>query len=167
VMSILDRMKRLERESKHWPEWKLQDLEDRRLVEDTSGPTVVDVEKKTLDNKAFRRVLHTAKRSQLVVMSLLPGEDIGMETHPHTDQFLRIEKGHGKAILNGRTYRLVPGSAVLVTAGTRHNVVNTSRTEPLRLYTVYSPAKHPPGTVELRKPTHEELVALVDDLVGL
>lgn len=85
--------------------------------------------------------------SQLVVMALKPGEDIGRETHPDTDQFIRVEAGQGKAILDGQEYALADGSALVIPAGREHNVINTSSTEPLKLYTVYTPSEHPDGTI--------------------
>jgi mannose-6-phosphate isomerase-like protein (cupin superfamily) len=108
---------------------------------------VTDLEKKTLANTRFREVLFTGPHLQLVVMSLGPGEDIGLETHPDVDQFMRVEGGRGTAILDGREHALEDGSAVVIPAGTRHNVVNRSQTEPLKLYTLYSPPEHPEGTV--------------------
>lgn len=101
---------------------------------------IINLEKATLDNQNFRQVLYTAKNSQLVLMSLLPGEDIGEEVH-NLDQFIRIESGRGLAILNGREHQLLDGSAVVVPAGLKHNIVNTG-TDPLKLYTVYSPPEH-------------------------
>jgi len=110
-----------------------------------------DIEKKTLKNEYFREVLFTGPLSQLVVMALKPGEDIGLETHAHTDQFIRIEAGRGKAILGGKEYELKDGSAIVIPAGTEHNVVNTSSTEALKLYSVYTPPEHPDGTIHKTK----------------
>ena len=110
-----------------------------------------DIEKKSLENHFFREVLFTGPHSQLVVMSLNPGEEIGQETHPDTDQFIRVEAGSGKAILDGQEYPLADGSALVIPAGAEHNVVNTSATEPLKLYTVYTPPEHPDGTVHKTK----------------
>jgi len=112
---------------------------------------VTDIEQKTLQNSCFREVLFTDARLQLVVMSLLPGEEIGLETHHGIDQFLRVEAGEGKAYLNGEEHGLRDGSAVVVPAGTAHNVVNTSASEPLKLYTLYSPPEHPAGTLHKTK----------------
>jgi mannose-6-phosphate isomerase-like protein (cupin superfamily) len=108
---------------------------------------VTDIEEKTLQNTYFREVLFTAPHLQLVVMSLQPGEEIGLETHHDIDQFLRVEAGEGKAYLNGEEHPLKDGSVVVVPSGTEHNVVNTSATEPLKLYTLYSPPEHPDGTL--------------------
>jgi mannose-6-phosphate isomerase-like protein (cupin superfamily) len=106
------------------------------------------LEKQTLENTYFRQVLFTGKHTQLVVMCLSPGEDIGDEVHPHVDQFFRIEQGQAKFVLNEKQERLVrDGDAVVVPAGTYHNVINTSKTVPLKLYTLYSPPNHPDGTV--------------------
>lgn len=111
----------------------------------------VNIEEKTEENNYFREVLFTGPLSQLVVMSLNPGEDIGLETHLETDQFIRIEEGVGKAILDGKEYLLEDGSAIVIPAGTEHNVLNTSTTEALKLYTVYTPPEHPDGTIHKTK----------------
>ena len=109
------------------------------------------IEVLTRQNTNFRRVLYTSQHQQLVLMSLQPGEDIGLETHPTTDQFFRIEVGQGKVILDGVETVLTDGSAVIVPAGTNHNVVNTSQTEPLKLYTIYSPPHHADQKVHVTK----------------
>jgi len=116
----------------------------------TNEPYVNNIEQETAVNSNFRKVLNTASHSQLVVMSLKAGEEIGMEVHPNVDQFLRIESGEGKAILDGKEYALSDGFAVVVPAGTNHNIVNTGTSE-MKLYTVYSPANHPAGTVHATK----------------
>lgn len=103
---------------------------------------VVDIEKLSKDNQNFRRVLYTTKRSQLVVMSLKPGEEIGEEVHPDRDQFFRIEAGRGKAVIDGQGHELTDGSAVVVPAGARHNIINTSPEQELKFYTIYSPPEH-------------------------
>jgi mannose-6-phosphate isomerase-like protein (cupin superfamily) len=107
---------------------------------------VGNIEEETLQNTNFRKVLHTGTHSQLVVMSLKPGEDIGMEVHPTVDQFIRIEQGHAKAILDGEEFDLPEEFVVIIAAGTKHNIVNIGDTE-LKLYTIYSPPNHPEGTV--------------------
>lgn len=112
---------------------------------------VTDIEQKTLENENFREVLFTAPHSQLVVMTLQPGEEIGLETHDDVDQFIRVEAGTGMAILDGEDKALADGTAVVIPAGTEHNVVNTSPTEALKLYTIYSPPEHPEGTVHRTK----------------
>lgn len=106
---------------------------------------ITNIEKAALENKNFRQVLYTAKNSQLVLMSLNPGEDIGEEVHT-LDQFFRCEAGSGKAILDGVSHEISDGFAVLVPAGTKHNIIN-SGVEPLRLYTIYSPPNHRDGVV--------------------
>lgn len=110
-----------------------------------------DIEKKTLENNYFREVLFTGPFSQLVVMALQAGEEIGTETHDDVDQFIRVEAGQGKAILDGEEIELADGTAVVIPAGTEHNVVNISTTEALKLYTIYTPAEHPDGTVHKTK----------------
>lgn len=97
-----------------------------------------NIEKLTLDNTNFRQVLYTARYCQLVVMSLNPGEEIGMEIH-NGDQFLRFESGQGKAVVNGIEHLINNGSVVIVPAGVQHNIINISPTEPMKLYTLYSP----------------------------
>jgi mannose-6-phosphate isomerase-like protein (cupin superfamily) len=112
---------------------------------------VTDIERESRENTFFRRVLFTSGREQLVVMSLQPGEDIGMEVHEETDQFIRVESGEGKAILDGEEFPLADGSAVVIPAKTWHDIVNTSSSQPLKLYTVYSPPEHADGTVHRTK----------------
>ena len=110
-----------------------------------------DIEKATLENDNFRKVLYTSKHSQLVLMSLKPEEDIGMEVHKDNDQFFRFEKGKGKCVIDGNEYELSDGVAVVVPAGAQHNIINTSKTEDLKLYTIYSPAHHKDGIVRATK----------------
>lgn len=110
-----------------------------------------DIEKASEENEFFRKVLFTAKHSQLVVMSLKPLEDIGMETHGDVDQFIRIEEGEGKAILDGKEFNLEDGSAVVIPAGTEHNILNTSAKKALKLYTLYTPPQHADGTIHKTK----------------
>ena len=112
---------------------------------------VTNIERDTLDNEDYRRVLFTGPNTQLVLMTLRPGEEIGEETHEEHDQFIRVEAGTGTVMLDGKPTALSDGSAVVIPAGTRHNVVNTSSSEPLRLYTLYSPPEHPDGTVQHTK----------------
>ncbi len=112
---------------------------------------VANIEKLTMANTDFRRVLYTAPHSQLVLMSLMPSEEIGEETHGELDQFFRIESGVGKAVIDGVEYEISDGSAVVIPAGTKHNIINQSQVEPLRLYTIYSPADHKDGTVHPTK----------------
>lgn len=116
----------------------------------------IDIEAKTKENNYFREVLYTAPHSQLVVMTLQPGEEIGTETHDDGDQFIRVEAGQGEAIIDGQRHALKDGVAVVIPAGSEHNVINTSNSEPLRLYTIYSPAEHPDGTVHKTKKEADE-----------
>lgn len=116
----------------------------------------IDIEKKTLENENYREVLYTAPNSQLVIMTLEPGEEIGMETHEEHDQFIRIEEGVGAAILNGEEVELKDGSALVIPAGTQHNVINTSENDKLRLYTIYTPPEHPEGTIHATKEDDHE-----------
>ena len=106
-----------------------------------------NIARNTQENTDYRRVLYTGKHSQLVLMCLSRGEEIGLETHPDNDQFFRFEAGQGKVTIDDTEYQVSSGSAVLVPAGARHNVVNASDSEPLRLYTIYSPAHHKDGIV--------------------
>lgn len=110
-----------------------------------------NIEKETLANTNFRKVLYTAKHSQLVLMSLKPGEEIGMEVHNENDQFFRFEQGQGKVIIDGNEYEVSDGSAIVVPTGAEHNVINTSDSEDLKLYTIYSPAHHKDGIVRATK----------------
>jgi len=109
------------------------------------------IEKQTEKNKKFRKVLFTGKYQQLVVMCLQPGEEIGNEVHTKVDQFFRIEKGKAKFVLEGEEHLVGAGDAVIVAAGTHHNVINASDTKRLRLYTIYAPPNHPDGTVHETK----------------
>jgi mannose-6-phosphate isomerase-like protein (cupin superfamily) len=110
------------------------------------------IEAQTLKNGFFRQVLFTGKHCQLVVMCLQGGEEIGNEVHPGTDQFFRIEEGEAKFVFNGTEEHIVhDGDAVVVPAGTYHNVINTSKTKTLKLYTVYAPPNHPDGTIHKNK----------------
>jgi mannose-6-phosphate isomerase-like protein (cupin superfamily) len=110
-----------------------------------------NIEKLTLENDNFRKVLYTSKHSQLVLMSLKPNEEIGMEVHGENDQFFRIEKGRGKCIIDGNEYEITDGTAIIVPTGAQHNIINISDTEDLKLYTIYSPAHHKDGIVRATK----------------
>lgn len=113
---------------------------------------VTNIEKDTTENENFRKVLYTAPHSQLVLMSLKPNEEIGNEVHPDNDQFFRIDAGEGKIVFdNTDEHEISDRFAVLVPAGTWHNVINTSLDKALRLYTIYSPAHHPDGTIDKTK----------------
>lgn len=111
---------------------------------------VTDIEAASLENEYFRKVLYTDTRVQLVVMSLKPNEEIGAEVH-ELDQFIRIEAGEGKAVLNGVEHRIKDGSAIVIPQGTLHNIVNTSGDKPMKLYTLYAPPNHKEGTVHKTK----------------
>ena len=115
-----------------------------------------NIEEETLANDNFRKVLYTGKHSQLVLMSLKPGEEIGMEIHADNDQFFRFEKGQGKCIIDGNEYEVKDGTAVVVPAGAEHNIINVSEAEELKLYTIYSPAHHKDG---ITRKTKEEAEA--------
>lgn len=110
---------------------------------------VGNIEQDTVENGYFRKVVATSPHSQLVVMSLLPGEEIGEEVHDG-DQFIRIEKGEGKAVLDGTEYPIADDYAVVIPAGTKHNIVNTGAGD-MKLYTIYSPAEHAEGTIHKTK----------------
>ena len=114
------------------------------------------IEDLTLSNDNFRQVLYTGHNSQLVLMSLKPGEEIGMEVHPDNDQFFRFEKGEGKVVIDETEYQVVDGDAVIVPKGANHNVVNTSEDEDLKLYTIYSPPHHKDGIVRSTKKEAED-----------
>ena len=110
-----------------------------------------NIETDTVNNTNFRQVLYTGKHSQLVLMSLIPNEEIGMEVHPDNDQFFRFESGEGKCIVDGFESPVQDGDAVIVPAGAMHNIINTSATKPLKLYTLYSPAHHKDGIIRQTK----------------
>lgn len=124
----------------------------------------INIEKETLENNNFRKVLYTGKHSQLVLMSLGPKEEIGMEVHEENDQFFRFEKGQGKCFIDGNEYDLKDGTAVVVPAGAQHNIINTSEAEELKLYTIYSPAHHKDGIVRAAKEEAESNGAEFDGL---
>lgn len=109
------------------------------------------IEEETLNNEDFRRVLYTSKFSQLVLMALQPGEEIGLETHNENDQFFRFEAGEGQVVIDSTSYEVKDGSAVVVPAGAEHNVTNTSDNLALKLYTIYSPPHHQDGIVRATK----------------
>ena len=111
----------------------------------------INIEKATEDNENFRQVLYTAKHSQLVLMSLKPGEEIGEEVHDNLDQFFRFEEGEGKVVIDETEHEVEDGFAVIVPAGSKHNVINTSSEEPLKLYTIYSPPEHRDGVMRQTK----------------
>ncbi|HAE36575.1 MAG: hypothetical protein UR85_C0004G0087 [Candidatus Nomurabacteria bacterium GW2011_GWF2_35_66] len=108
-----------------------------------------NIEEETLANDNFRKVLYTGTHCQLVLMSLLPGEDIGMEVHPDNDQFFRFEGGNGKVVINETEYEVKDGDAVIVPSGANHNVI--AGEQGLKLYTIYSPAHHKDGIIRTTK----------------
>jgi mannose-6-phosphate isomerase-like protein (cupin superfamily) len=109
---------------------------------------VFQIEQDTRSNEDFRRVIFTGHNLQLVLMSIAPGEEIGAETHPDHDQFIRVESGTGTMVLGESEYPLNHGVAAVIPAGVAHNVINTSRSEPLCLYTLYGPPEHPADTID-------------------
>jgi len=123
-----------------------------------------NIEELTIKNSDFRRVLYTGAYSQLVLMNLAPEEDIGLEVHEDTDQFFRFEEGEGKVVIDGNEYQVTDGDAVIVPAGSEHNVINTSATNDLRMYTIYSPAHHKDGIV---RETKADAMAHEEDFDGI
>jgi len=123
-----------------------------------------NIEELTVNNSDFRRVLYTGKHSQLVLMSLKPGEEIGLEVHPENDQFFRFDSGQGRVIIDGVEHEVEDGFAAIVPAGAEHNVINTSPSEDLKLYTIYMPPHHKDGIV---RATREEAVANEEDFDGV
>ncbi len=111
---------------------------------------VTNIEQESLENDYFRKVLYTDERVQLVVMTLEPNEDIGEETHS-LDQFIRIEEGEGVSVLNGEEHPIKDGFAIVIPAGVKHNIMNTSGTDSMRLYTLYAPPEHKDGTIHKTK----------------
>jgi len=109
------------------------------------------IEQQTLENEYFRKVLFTGKNMQLVLMTLQPNEDIGMEVHQGHDQFFRFEAGTGKVIIDGTEYDVKDGDVIIVPAGAQHNIINVSTTATLKLYTIYAPPEHADGTVHATK----------------
>jgi mannose-6-phosphate isomerase-like protein (cupin superfamily) len=109
------------------------------------------IEKATLQNANFRKVLYTSKHLQLVIMSLLPGEDIGSEVHRKTDQFFRFEQGHGKCVINENEYDIRDGDVVMIPAGAKHNIINVDPVTQLKMYTIYAPPNHKDGVVRSTK----------------
>lgn len=122
-----------------------------------------NIEEKVAANNNFRQVLYTSAHSQLVLMTLKPNEEIGMETHTDNDQFFRFEEGEGKAIIDGNEYTLKAGDVVIIPAGATHNIVNTSSSSLLKMYTIYSPAHHRDGVVHATK---EEAMADTEEFDG-
>lgn len=115
-----------------------------------------NIENDTISNTNFRKVLYTGEHMQLVLMSLKVGEEIGEETHPENDQFFRFESGTGKCMIDGNEYRVKDGDAIIIPAGAKHNVINTNRSEELKMYTLYAPPHHKDGIVRATKEEAEE-----------
>lgn len=122
-----------------------------------------NIEQLTIENTNFRQVLYTSKHSQLVLMSLRPGEEIGVEIHNENDQFFRFEAGEGLVRIDGNEYVVGDGSAIIVPTGAEHNVINTSTVEDLKLYTLYMPPHHKDGIV---RATRDEAMANEEDFNG-
>ena len=122
-----------------------------------------NIEEATLANENFRTVIYTDARMQLVLMTIQPNENIPKETHGSVDQFLRIEQGEGKAILDGKEFLLADGSVIIIPKGVEHEIINTSSTESLKLYTIYTPPEHADGTIHK---TSEEAIAAEEHYEG-
>ena len=118
-----------------------------------------NIETDTLENPNFRKVVWTGGHMQLVLMSLLPGEDIGVEVHPNVDQFFRVEEGQGKATVNGEEFSLVEDSVLIVPAGAEHNITNTGEAL-IKMYTIYTPPNHIDGRIHVTK---GDAIADIDD----
>ena len=117
------------------------------------NPDHRNIEKETLKNNYYRKVLYTIKnKTQLVLMSLKPGEDIPIEIHKHIAQFFRVENGKGIAIINGKTYKLKDGSSLIIPPNSEHYIKNTSKNKDLKMYTLYSPPNHPHNKINKRQP---------------
>lgn len=116
-----------------------------------------NIEKDTLGNKNFRKVLYTGKHLQLVLMTLKPGEDIGAEIHPDNDQFFRFESGKGRCIIDGNEYDVKDGDAILVLSGAKHNIINADLKTELKMYTIYGPPNHEDGTIRTTKKDAEKM----------
>lgn len=123
-----------------------------------------NIEQLTIENTDFRKVLYTGEHMQLVLMTLNPNEDIGLETHSENDQFFRFEKGKGRVIIGETEYNVEDGDVVIIPAGTLHNVINTSNDETLNMYTIYSPAHHKDQIV---RPTKEQAMSNEEDFEGI
>lgn len=122
-----------------------------------------DIENLTKQNSNFRKVLYTGEHLQLVLMSLKPGEDIGLEIHNENDQFFRFDAGSGKVVINQTEYDVKDGDAVIVPAGAKHNVINTNESEDLKFYTIYGPSHHKDG---IERVTKEEAMTNEEDFDG-
>ena len=134
----------------------MTDIKSPPISNPISEPIFGNMEEQTINNKHFRNVIYTSrdKEMQLVLMSLKPNEEIGMEVHPNVDQFFRVESGHAKAVVNNKEIDLPNNSFLVVPKGTQHNIINIGQDE-LKLYTIYTPANHPPNTKLLNKPVED------------
>jgi len=132
---------------------KLKDLlcEDTEAGSSAADHFITNIEKDTIENDNYRKVLFTSNHLQLVVMSIPPGESIGLETHKNVDQFIRVEKGNGKAVFNKKEKVISDGSAYIVPQGTEHDVINISDDEDLKIYTLYSPPNHQKDVIRKTK----------------
>ncbi len=119
-------------------------------------PFYANIENEALKNKNFRKVLYTSTNVQVVLMSLEPEEEIGFEIHDISDQFFRVESGEGKVIIDSEKFLIKDGDAIVVPAGSRHNVMNVSKTEPLKFYTLYMPPHHKDGVIHKTKADAEK-----------
>jgi len=126
----------------------------------------IPIEDATNSNSNFRHVLYTGTHSQLVLMSIPPQDEIGLETHPDNDQFFRFESGEGEVLIDGTEYLIKNGDAVIVPAGAQHNIINTSQSEDLKLYTIYSPAHHKDGIIRTTKKEAQENEAEFDGVTS-
>lgn len=124
----------------------------------------IGIEKATIENENFRKVLYTSKHSQLVLMSLLPKEEIGLETHTDNDQFFRFEAGTGEVHIDTEVYAVKDGDAIVVPAGAKHNIINTSSSLPLKMYTIYSPPHHKDGII---RTTKQEAIDIEEEYEGV
>lgn len=123
-----------------------------------------NIEELVSQNNNFRQIIYTSKHSQLVLMTLKPNEEIGMEVHPDNDQFFRFESGVGKVVVDGNEYQIKDGDVIIIPSGSQHNVINTSATDPLKMYTIYSPAHHRDKVVHKTK---EEAMADSEEFDGV
>lgn len=121
-----------------------------------------NIEKETIDNKNFRKVLYTSKHIQLVLMTLQPGEEIGEEVHDENDQFFRIESGRGKCIIDDNKYEITDGDAIVIPTGSKHNIINVDANTDLKMYTLYAPPHHKDGILRPTKKEAEENEAEFD-----
>lgn len=117
----------------------------------------INIEKATIDNKYYRRVLYTTRQNQIVLMNIPPGEDIPLETHHNISQFIRIEEGEGLAHIGSKTHKLHDGMAIDIPSSVPHQIINTSATKELKLYTIYSPPEHPDGLIQIFKPLNNSI----------